>query len=194
MAKQLVSETKKVMAGDAIVKEGTWAYFAYILKEGNARVVKKIDGEDVQIGKVRSGELFGDMALIRGGERTASVIAESNAVVEMINKETFLEFLKQLPQDVQIKLHELVNDLTHLSDLYANAELLFEHIEKARTKVIDVSAFEMEIGKMPELMRIVTLSMAQRLNVAIEGLAKLMDELERTVKAVDSLSPAMVRK
>ena len=44
------SRIKKVKDGEIIIQEDTWPYYAYILKEGKAKVLKNVDGKQVLIG------------------------------------------------------------------------------------------------------------------------------------------------
>ena len=81
---QIVSRTERVKDGDIIMEEGTWAFYAYVLKSGKAKVVRTIDGRPVLIRTVKQGEVVGEMAFLGGAKRTASVIADGDVEVEMI--------------------------------------------------------------------------------------------------------------
>jgi CRP/FNR family transcriptional regulator, cyclic AMP receptor protein len=47
---------------------------------------------------LRPGDFFGEMALIDGGPRSATIIAASDVRVMMLQRQTFLKALKQNPQ------------------------------------------------------------------------------------------------
>lgn len=57
----IVSRTRKVRDGEFIIQEDTWPYYAYILKEGKARVLKNVDGKQVLIGLLAEGDIFGEI-------------------------------------------------------------------------------------------------------------------------------------
>lgn len=57
-------QDKKIKNGEVIIKENTWAYYVYFLKEGNARVVKNVDGRQVTIGTLIKGDIFGEMSFL----------------------------------------------------------------------------------------------------------------------------------
>jgi CRP/FNR family transcriptional regulator, cyclic AMP receptor protein len=59
--------------------------------EGRARVVGKSR-------VLRPGDFFGEMALIDGGPRSATIIAASQVRVMMVQRRPFLKVLKQNPQ------------------------------------------------------------------------------------------------
>jgi CRP/FNR family transcriptional regulator, cyclic AMP receptor protein len=63
----------------------------YLMLEGRARVVGKSR-------VLRPGDFFGEMALIDGGPRSATIIAASQVRVMMVQRRPFLKVLKQNPQ------------------------------------------------------------------------------------------------
>ena len=63
----------------------------YLMLEGRARVVGRSR-------VLRPGDFFGEMALIDGGPRSATIIATSQVRVMMVQRRAFLTLLKQNPQ------------------------------------------------------------------------------------------------
>ena len=64
--------------GDTVVADGEAADALYIVTEGRARVVAHGDGGvEVPLASLEAGDVFGEIALLRGGVRTASVRASS---------------------------------------------------------------------------------------------------------------------
>ncbi len=170
--------TKKIKDSEVIIKENTWAYYVYFLKEGNARVVKNVDGRGVTIGALIKGDVFGEMAFLGETKRTVSVIADGDVIVEMITRGAFLDFVDKLPRNVQTRLCTMASDFTNMSEIYSRLIVLFQNMQKNETKIIDAKTFETEIEKMPELMRDVAISIVRRYNVAVERLTKLSSQVE----------------
>jgi CRP/FNR family cyclic AMP-dependent transcriptional regulator len=77
--------------GGVIVKAGDRGDSFYLLLEGRARVVEKSR-------VLRPGDFFGEIALIDGGPRSATIIAASPVRVMMLQRRAFLEALRQDPQ------------------------------------------------------------------------------------------------
>lgn len=77
--------------GEVIVQKGDQGNSLYLMLEGRARVVGK-----ARI--LRPGDFFGEMALIDGGPRSATIIAASQVRVMMVQRRPFLKVLKQNPQ------------------------------------------------------------------------------------------------
>ena len=63
----------------------------YLMLEGRARVLGKSR-------VLRPGDFFGEMALIDGGPRSATIIATSQVRVMMVQRRAFLKLMKQNPQ------------------------------------------------------------------------------------------------
>lgn len=56
---KMYSRIEKVKDGEFIMEEDTWAYFAFVLREGKARMMKKVDGRQVVIGTLNKGDILG---------------------------------------------------------------------------------------------------------------------------------------
>ena len=76
---------------EVIVQKGDTGNSMYLMLEGRARVVGKSR-------ILRPGDFFGEMALIDGGPRSATIIAASEVRVMMLQRRAFLKALKQNPQ------------------------------------------------------------------------------------------------
>jgi CRP-like cAMP-binding protein len=77
--------------GEVIVQAGDRGNSMYLILEGRARVVGKSR-------VLRPGDFFGEMALIDGGPRSATIIAASQVRAMMLQRRAFLKALKQNPQ------------------------------------------------------------------------------------------------
>jgi len=77
--------------GEVIVQAGEQGNSMYLMLEGRARVVGRSR-------ILRPGDFFGEMALIDGGPRSATIIAASQVRVMMLQRRAFLKALKQNPQ------------------------------------------------------------------------------------------------
>ena len=191
---QGVTRTEKMKDGETILEEGTWAFWAYVMQSGKAKVYKNVHGKPVQIGSLKKGDIFGEMAFLGGAKRTASVVADGDVEVGMIPKDTFMEAISQLPRDVQSKLNGLVSDLTCVSEISGHLIARLQDVENIKQRLIDVKSFEKQVEKMPELLRGTAIAMAKRLNGAIEGCSKLTTQIEEAVKPVVDLSAGFTQK
>lgn len=190
---KIFSMTKKINDGEAILEEGTWAFYAYLLKSGNAKVIRNIDDKPVLIGTLKAGDLFGEMAFLGGAKRIASVIADGDVEIEMIPKDAFMDAFDQLPQVVRSKLKAMVSDLTGITEIQGRLIAYLNELQKMQDRTIDLKSFEREAEKMPELLRRVVMALVRRLNTAIEACSKLAAQAEEAVRAIDTLSLSLIK-
>ena len=174
----IVSRTRKVRDGEIIVQEDTWPYYAYILKEGKARVFKNADGKQVFIGLLAEGDIFGEIAFLGKTKRTVSVIADGDAIVAMVTRDTFMDCIGKLPRSVQTRLYTMATDLTRMSEIYCRLVVLLQN-RNAETKILNMNSFETEIEKIPEFMRRVVVTVNRRHSGVVEGLNILSSQLEK---------------
>ena len=96
------AEIAEIRAGEAIVREGFTGQAAYVLLTGAARVER--GGETVV--EVGRGAIVGELCLLTGEARSATVTAVRDLWVLRIKRETFRRLLEQEPT---IALHLLEN-------------------------------------------------------------------------------------
>lgn len=185
---QVIPGSERIKDGEPILEEGTWAYYGYVLKSGKAKVFKNINGQPVMIGTLKEGDVFGEVAFLGGAKRTASVIADGDVEVDMIPRDSFFEALNELPEDLRSKLRALVSDLTLLDEVRGRLLTFLPELRDLQAKRVDLDSLEKDVEDMPEIMGRVVRALVQRLNVSIDGMAKLGAQAEETVKVIDSLS------
>src|SRR5919206_400599 len=63
-------------AGEAVFREGDTGDTCYVVREGSVRVTRRhSDGRVITLAELRSGAIFGELAMFGGEERSASVEA-----------------------------------------------------------------------------------------------------------------------
>ena len=86
-----LAEPADYMAGASLVKQGTEGDSFFVILEGLAKVVA---GKRT-INRLMPGDYFGEISLLDGGERTASVVSETPLKVLIIERRRFLKMLEQ---------------------------------------------------------------------------------------------------
>jgi CRP-like cAMP-binding protein/cytochrome P450 len=82
--------------GEVIVRQGDPADMFYIITMGSAEVVNhRPGGEDLVLGQLDTGEWFGEMGLILGRPRTATVRATSDVEVMGLDRKNFQELMAE---------------------------------------------------------------------------------------------------
>jgi CRP-like cAMP-binding protein/Fe-S-cluster-containing hydrogenase component 2/thioredoxin reductase len=95
-----VVETAKIMqvrAGEAIITEGADDKDIFVIRVGSMIVEKEIGGKPVFLSYLPAGSYVGEMALIDGGQRTATVRAAIKSEVIRIDGEAFSRVLAAKP-------------------------------------------------------------------------------------------------
>lgn len=86
----------------AVVKAGAPGSSMFILVEGIMDViVNKITGDRVvkiKVNQLSPGDFFGEMSLLTGAPRSASIIAKTNCKLYEVNKKTMIKILKGRPE------------------------------------------------------------------------------------------------
>jgi HlyB family type I secretion system ABC transporter len=85
--------------GSTIVREGDDGDAFFVIASGRARTVKqRPNGDEVSLAVLRAGDIFGEMALLGGGKRTATVRASTDVEAFSLSKPLFDALLRQYPQ------------------------------------------------------------------------------------------------
>jgi len=95
-----LAKEERLMEGATIVKSGEPGDSFYVILEGEAKVVN----ESVRtINRVLPGDYFGEISLIDGGPRTATVIAETPMTVLTLERSGFRRVIESEPE-VAVKI------------------------------------------------------------------------------------------
>ncbi|MBA3453225.1 MAG: mechanosensitive ion channel [Deltaproteobacteria bacterium] len=84
-------------AGEAVTREGDKDDGLYILVAGEAAVRIGSGSEEREVARLGAGQFFGEMSLMTGEARTASVIATTDLVTYRISKPAFQAILQDTP-------------------------------------------------------------------------------------------------
>ena len=90
--------TKNFQPGDYIFKEGETGGYAYLLEEGSVEIVKLTPKGLSVLVTLQKGTLFGEMAIIEGGLRSAGATAATSVSVKEIDSSDFLAYIQGKPQ------------------------------------------------------------------------------------------------
>jgi CRP-like cAMP-binding protein len=94
-----------VRVGETVIREGEPADGCYFLIQGQASVYQTGKNDGKPINRVKAGDAFGEIALLRTGTvRTASVVAESDLLCVRIDADPFWRLLaNHLPLAIEIE-------------------------------------------------------------------------------------------
>ena len=115
------SDKRFFREGELIIKQGAQGSSMFLIAEGVVEVSLKNDSEnEIIVGNLTIGEVFGEMSLLTGAPRVATAKAKRPVVLFEINKEIFSKILKN-------------NDavLESLSQILASRQLELANIENS---------------------------------------------------------------
>lgn len=122
--------------GETVIEEGAAGESMFIIIRGTAQVSVTRNGAMVRVGVLRQGDCFGEMSLLTGEPRSATVRTEEDSEIIELSKAIMNELLRTSPQC-----------LTQLSDLLATRRMETEGLlhkianpEERREKERDYAA------------------------------------------------------
>jgi hypothetical protein len=95
VAEKMVRE--RYTPGSYIVRQGEEGEKFYLIRSGTVNVVREADGSSESIATLTRGDFFGEVALLSGGARNATIVAIEPTVVYSLKKGDFLAALAASP-------------------------------------------------------------------------------------------------
>ncbi len=96
--------TKEYRKGKKIVRQGTHGTSAFLIKKGTVEVYREdAEGNKQVLAQLKENDLFGEMAMISAGERTATVIALEDCEVAVLTRDKFLALPDNSPAVVRLQ-------------------------------------------------------------------------------------------
>jgi CRP-like cAMP-binding protein len=83
--------------GEVIFRQGDAGTEAYLLEEGSVRLIKKVRGADRSLSIVKSGDLFGESALVTGAPRSSTAVAITAGLARAVSPATLATLITRHP-------------------------------------------------------------------------------------------------
>jgi CRP-like cAMP-binding protein len=119
--------------GERLIEQGANGDSMFILMDGEAKVAVDRSGIRAQVASLKSGDCFGEMSLLTGERRRATVIASTDCEVVEIAKPVLANLLKEFPVLLE-----------QLSELLAHREVETEGIVAAQSRSSLITAKHIE--------------------------------------------------
>jgi CRP/FNR family transcriptional regulator, cyclic AMP receptor protein len=147
---------------EVVVTQGEPAQALFGIVHGRLKVVAcGPDGRDTVLGIMSDGEIFGEVALLDGGLRSATCTALEPCELLVIDREPFMELLDGSPSIAVKLLHVLAQRLRRLSQRSEDAAFLDVPSRLARS-LLDLAARFGERQRTPSSGIFITLRLSQQ--------------------------------
>ena len=94
-ALQKFFKPRKYLKNSMIILEEEYGDLVFVVQSGTIKITRVNDeGKEVILALLGPGEIFGELAILDGEARSANALAQENCHLLAINKEDFLEILK----------------------------------------------------------------------------------------------------
>src|SRR6266404_618212 len=119
--------------GERVIQEGAEGNSMFILLRGTANVSVNKNGSPIQVAALGSGDCFGEMSLLTGERRSATVRADGDCYVMEIGKDVMAGIIRDSP-----------DCLRQLSEILATRKMETEGVVKDAARPSDQAAKETE--------------------------------------------------
>jgi len=86
--------TQEIPANQVLTKEGAIGQEAFLIVSGRAHCSL---GDQVEVANLGPGDLFGEMSLLDGARRSATVIADTDMTVTVFDRREFVRLVETSP-------------------------------------------------------------------------------------------------
>ncbi len=129
------AHARRYAAGETIFLKGSPGQGMMAVVSGEVRIsAPSADGKEIILATIHSGEVFGELALLDGKERTADAVALSPCEIVTLDRRDILPLLRQQPE-LCLKLLEVVCERLRRTDALVE-EILFFNIPKRLAKAL----------------------------------------------------------
>lgn len=112
-------------ANSVVVHEGDDGSGLFVVQSGSLKVfLTDQDGREVTLSLLDPGDYFGELALLDGAPRSASVMAVTRSELLQLPRAAFLTMLDEYPACMQVVIRNLVARIRELTDNVRSLALL----------------------------------------------------------------------
>lgn len=120
-----VVQRKYFQPGDVVMRKGDPGDAMYVIMRGQVRIVlPSNDGGEALVATMDEGDFFGELSLIDGEPRSATIIATEPTETMVVYREGFQDFLRASPEIAIEMLQALSRRLRQSDEFIADAAFL----------------------------------------------------------------------
>ena len=113
---------KHVDRGELLIKQGALEHVMYVVKNGSFTISRETDTGTITLAKAESGDVIGEMSLIKEGIRSADVRADKPSVVHVLDVRDFYNNVYNVPGWFLELIRGLVQRLRNTNEMLIRYE------------------------------------------------------------------------
>lgn len=86
------------LKGEVMTRQGAAAHWLYVVTSGECSVRVRVNDEEREVARVKANEFFGEMSLLTGAPRSATVVALTNVDCWRLDRGAFQRLLSRRPE------------------------------------------------------------------------------------------------
>lgn len=135
-----LSVLRKYPKNTVLVTEGDESTHMYIIRKGTVSAyLNSEDGRQVNLNYMQEGEYFGELALLDGKPRSASVITVTDCEIILVSRASVHDLMQKHPEFALLLITELTRRVRELTDSVKDMALLdvYGRVSNALEKLCD---------------------------------------------------------
>lgn len=132
-----ILERRSVTAGGAIITAGEFGNCAYLIQSGRVRVYVEQDGRHIELAQLGAGQIFGEMALVFDGPRTAHVVAIEDCNLVLITRKLLKQKMDKSDPTIRALLTMLMERLLGANNNMLHHGMSVEALTHAVTTIYE---------------------------------------------------------
>ena len=109
--------------GETVFKEGDAGQSMFLLIEGEVEVIKNLAGGQRELAKINAGDYFGEMSLLSGQYRIATVYAQTDLICHTISRRDFMALVEKNHR-LSLNVIKTLNNRLIKSEITANKQII----------------------------------------------------------------------
>jgi response regulator RpfG family c-di-GMP phosphodiesterase len=109
--------------GETVFKEGDAGQSMFLLIEGEVEVIKNLAGGQRELAKINAGDYFGEMSLLSGQYRIATVYAQTDLICHTISRRDFMALVEKNHR-LSLNVIKTLNNRLIKSEITANQQII----------------------------------------------------------------------
>lgn len=165
---------RRFSAGSIIFSDGDAGTEAFLLQEGRVRLIKKVGAIERCLRMLRSGDLFGESALIAGATRNSTAVALSDGIMLVLDHSTLAQVMASNSGVGMRVLQQLIRRLRDAED---QIEILMLHDSRSKVVVALLKLAQQAASTSPIELSISPLELASRVGLEVDLVKRAVQDL-----------------